>query len=75
MSSTQTADPNDLLTLADVIGRTRLSRPTIYRWMAQRRFPPPLKLSAGAVRWVRRDIDAWQASLTATRAIQWRTIK
>jgi prophage regulatory protein len=56
--------PDDLLTIHDVLHRTKLSRPTIYRYIAAKRFPAPLKLSAGAVRWRRGDLDAWQAHLS-----------
>ena len=59
--------PDDLLTVADVAHRVRLSRPTIYRYVAADKFPAPLKLSGGAARWVRGEIDAWQAKIAAAR--------
>ena len=61
-------DPDDLLTVQDVMGRTRLSRPTIYRYVAADRFPAPIKLSGGTTRWVRREVDAWQEQMAASRA-------
>lgn len=38
---------------------TGLSRSTIYAWMAQGKFPSPIKLGAKAVGWLEEDILAW----------------
>ncbi len=40
---------------------TGLGRSTIYRLMAESRFPSPVKLSTRAVAWRRSDLDRWSA--------------
>jgi len=35
---------------------------TIWRWVAQGRFPKPVKLSPGCTRWRISDIQKWEAS-------------
>ena len=51
--------PMDLLTIRDVTRHTRLSRPTIYRYMHTIGFPRPLKMSSGAVRWRAGEVARW----------------
>lgn len=43
-----------------------LSRATIYRLMKAGKFPRPLSIGTGAVRWRQSDIVAWQQSLVST---------
>lgn len=43
-----------------------LSRATIYRLIKVGKFPRPLSVGTGSVRWRQSDIIAWQESLTAT---------
>lgn len=43
-----------------------LSRATIYRLIKSGKFPRPLSISTGAVRWRQSEVIAWQQSLTAT---------
>ena len=47
------------LRVSEVQARTSLGRSTIYRWMAEGRFPRPVRLSARVVRWVEAEVDAW----------------
>lgn len=54
---------SDLLRLPAVVRHTGLSRSTIYRLMAARHFPAPVKLAGRAVGWRRADVDRWSASL------------
>jgi prophage regulatory protein len=54
---------SDLLRLPAVVKHTGLSRSTIYRLMASRHFPVPVKLSSRAVGWRKADVDRWSASL------------
>lgn len=54
---------NDLLRLPAVVRKTWLSRSTIYRLMATRHFPLPVKLAGRAVGWRRSDVDRWSDSL------------
>jgi prophage regulatory protein len=53
---------DNLLRVADVKARTRLSRTTIYRRIAAGTFPRPVPLSAGLVAWYESDINAWVAA-------------
>lgn len=43
-----------------------LSRASIYRLIRAKKFPAPLSLGTGSVRWKKSDIAAWQASLEKT---------
>lgn len=53
---------DNLLRLADVRARTRMSRATIYRKIAAGTFPASYQISAGLVAWYEADIDAWVAN-------------
>lgn len=48
--------PKRLLRMKEVQQRVGLGRSTIYRWMAQGRFPRPVRLGAYAVAWSEDDI-------------------
>ena len=37
----------------------QVSRPTLYRWIKQGKFPKPIRLGANMVRWKASDIEAW----------------
>ena len=50
-----------LVRLKEVQHRVGLGRSTIYRWMAEGRFPKPLQLGSHAVAWKQDEIDAWIA--------------
>lgn len=43
-----------------------LSRATIYRLIKAGKFPRPLSIGTGAVRWRQSDVIAWQQSLSVT---------
>ena len=45
-----------------VVRLTGLARSTIYKLVAQRRFPSPVRLTDKAVGWRRSDLQAWSAS-------------
>ena len=47
------------LRVSEVQARTGLARSTIYEWSAAGRFPPAIRLSARAVRWIEADVDEW----------------
>lgn len=49
----------EFLRLNQVLAWTGLGRSTIYRMVAHANFPPPVKLSQGAVGWRRSDVEAW----------------
>jgi prophage regulatory protein len=43
-----------------------ISRATIYRLIKAGKFPHPVSLGTGSVRWKQSDVIAWQSSLTKT---------
>ena len=43
-----------------VAERYQVSRATIWRWTQFKRFPDPVKLSAGCTRWSLSDIEIWE---------------
>ena len=52
-----------LLTRSEVQQRTGLGRSSLYRLMRSGAFPEPFRISAKAVRWSQREIEAWIAAL------------
>ena len=56
LSETQAAE---FLRMPSVIQRIGLGRSTIYRLIAERRFPPPVKLTSRAVGWRLSDLTRW----------------
>jgi prophage regulatory protein len=60
----QSADMHvTLLRMPAVVGRTGLSRSTIYRLLAIKQFPVPVRLATRAVGWRQSDLDQWSRSL------------
>jgi prophage regulatory protein len=49
----------EFLRMPSVLRRTGLGRSTIYRLIAERQFPSPVKLAGRAVGWRRTDLDRW----------------
>ena len=49
-----------LNTVCELVG---VSRSTIYKWIAEGRFPAAIQVGARAMRWRIEEIRAWQASL------------
>jgi prophage regulatory protein len=47
--------------LAAVIHMTGLGRTTIYRLMAQDKFPSPVRLAKRAIAWRRIDLEQWSS--------------
>ena len=57
------AQPTQLLVrLPGVPKATGLGRSTIYRWVADGSFPPPVRLGPRAVAWRWSDLDRWTRS-------------
>ena len=50
-----------LIRLPEVQHRVGLGRSTIYRWMAEGRFPKPVRLGGYAVAWTENEITEWIA--------------
>jgi prophage regulatory protein len=50
-----------LLTLPEVVAMTRLSKPTIYKYLADEThdFPKQVRLGPNRVVWVKSEIDRW----------------
>lgn len=54
-----------LLRMPAVMRMTGLGRSTIYRLIAERKFPSPVRLGPRAVAWRRADLDQWSDSRPA----------
>lgn len=48
-----------LLRIGVVVRLTGLGRSTIYRLMADKQFPPPVRLTKRVVAWRRADLEQW----------------
>jgi prophage regulatory protein len=48
-----------LIRLKEVQHRVGLGRSTIYRWMAEGKFPKAIALGGNSVAWIEGDVDAW----------------
>jgi prophage regulatory protein len=59
--------PRLLARLPTVLKITGLGRSTIYRWIADGSFPPPVRLGPRAVAWRWSDLDRWTQSRDTTR--------
>jgi prophage regulatory protein len=40
--------------------RYSISRPTVWRWVKQGKFPKPIKLGGGSTRWSTLDLQEWE---------------
>jgi prophage regulatory protein len=58
--------PGMLIRLTELCELLGVSRSTVYKWMAEGTFPPPVRVSERAVRWRTEDIQAWRGSLVAS---------
>lgn len=50
-----------LIRLKEVQHRVGLGRSTIYRWMAEGKFPKPVQLGGYAVAWAESEVEGWIA--------------
>ena len=48
-----------LLARQEVQDLLKIGRTTLYRWMREGRFPEPMQIGPGAVRWHESEILAW----------------
>jgi len=55
-----------LLRRREVEQQVALSRASIYRLIKAGKFPAPVSLGTGSVRWKQSDVIAWQSNLTKT---------
>ena len=56
---TESVSARVLLRLPIVIQATGLGRSTIYKLVAEKKFPAPVRLTSRAVAWRRGDIERW----------------
>lgn len=56
-----------LLKLKDVMLQTGLARSTVYKYIAENRFPKPVSLGERNVAWVQSEIDDWITSKISER--------
>ena len=66
-SSEQQGAATNFVRLPSVLRRTSLGRSTIYRLIADGKFPKPKRLSDGAVGWRESDLDIWCETRPASR--------
>jgi prophage regulatory protein len=55
------ATKHRLIRLREVRMRVGLGASTVYRYLAEGKFPRPVQIGGGRVAWVEHDIDAWIA--------------
>ncbi len=48
-----------LLTMPEVEALTRLSKPTVYQMIRERRFPKQVRLGPNKVAWLRSEVLGW----------------
>ena len=48
-----------VLRMNETVKRTGYSRGSIYRLMAEEKFPKQIKLGARAIGWIESDVEAW----------------
>lgn len=54
--------PTMFMRMTAVVRMTGLGRSTIYRLIAEKKFPSPVRLAARAVAWRRTDLEQWSAA-------------
>jgi prophage regulatory protein len=59
---TEEAQGTVFLRMSTVVVMTGLARSTIYRLMAEEKFPAPVRLAKRAVAWRRADLERWSAA-------------
>jgi prophage regulatory protein len=53
---------DELLTVNDLIALLKISRRSVWRWVAEGRLPQPVRYSATCVRWKASVIETWLAA-------------
>lgn len=56
-----------ILRMPDVMRTVGMSRPSLYRMMKAGTFPLQVRLSPGAVGWLRSEVEGWLAERAAAR--------
>jgi prophage regulatory protein len=47
---------------AEHVGRLPVHRNTLWRWVREGKFPPPVKLGENTTAWRLEDVEAWEQS-------------
>ncbi|MCI9865562.1 AlpA family phage regulatory protein [Rhizobium skierniewicense] len=61
-SSPHIVSLDSYLTLKEVTTNIKVASSTLYRWIADGKFPKPVRLGENCVRWRVSDLKAWQDS-------------
>ncbi len=56
--------------LPEVMRMSGLSKPSVYRLMAEGEFPRPVKIGLRSVAWPKSDIDQWMAERLSDREVE-----
>ncbi len=59
--------PSKLLRLGEVLTRVPISKSSLLRQIAERRFPRPIRVGERRVAWVEDEIAAWEKARVAER--------
>jgi prophage regulatory protein len=57
----------NLLKLEQVIEQTQFSKTTIYKFIAEKNFPKPVKFNGRSSRWIEAEIEVWLAKCIEER--------
>ncbi|BCH55973.1 hypothetical protein RvVAR031_35830 [Agrobacterium vitis] len=68
MSSPNPTASDNLLSVRQVVAKTGISRPEIYKRMDAGKFPSKISLGPKTVRWSENEINAWIDALKKSRA-------
>jgi prophage regulatory protein len=49
----------NILRFPEVLKRVGMKRTTIYNWVAEGKFPPPVKLGVRSVGWTEQSVELW----------------
>ena len=55
------------LSLQDILRAIPISKATLYRWVAESRFPKPVRLGPRRSAWLSSEVAQWQADRAADR--------
>lgn len=55
-------EPIYYFSVRDLARRYNNSPATVWRWVAERDFPRPVRLSRGCTRWRLHEVEAWEAA-------------
>jgi len=67
MPNTPDRDNRNFLRIPKVAKKTGLPKSTIYQYVTEGRFPPPVKVSPRVAVWLESEIDAWMIDRVAER--------